>query len=278
MEDSQLKVLSVINPKGGMAKTFTCQSLAVELSLMSKGKLKILLVDGDGSRNTTTSAIEKIDTIDKTLKNIFEDKNSDISEAIYDCTEQFPGIFVLAGDEDLESPSDVIGNRKNRETILKRSLEKLKGFDLAIIDTPATRNLITQNAMAACDYYLVPIDHDKNGVNGFLATKDMLKNLLDEEVIKKEPICIGGFFTRVSEGHNVTKIADNALKELIKEGVIHKDEVLKIRVPFTPHTKEATWADTTLQFQRKHKVTKCYTKLANIVVKKMDISLKGAHI
>ena len=55
---------------------------------------------------------------------------------------------------------EMIG-RSMRETILKRALEAVKGeYDFILIDCPPQLSILTINALACCDYVIIPVKTD----------------------------------------------------------------------------------------------------------------------
>lgn len=261
-----MKTITICCSKGGVGKTFTTLSLAVEFAFLSDKKKKILIIDCDPSRNASIAVAKDYDQITHTLLDVFKDKNFDIKEAIYEGTEEFPGISILAGDEQLTDIESLLAQRKNQETILKRALKDLK-YDIVLIDTPPNNGILTQNALAACDAFLVPVDHDRNAVDGFFSAVNSVEDLFEENSIEKKPVCLGALFTKVEERATATKLMDSIAEEELK------GKTIPIRVPKSVHTREAIYYATTIQFQRAHAVCKAYSKLANMIIKKL--SLKG---
>lgn len=262
-------VIAIASPKGGVTKSWSTLSLAAEYS--QKG-FRVLIVDGDGSRNATVTAIEDLDALEYSLEEVFANPRFDVRKAIYPCSDEFPNVHVLAGSKALEKPQSVMAGRKNVETVLKRALRSLnEEFDLVLVDTPANMNIVTENALAACDAYLCPIDHDRHAIDGFLGIQEMVESMVSEQVIDNKPKCLGFFFTKVEEGARVTRLVDKAVQQLIKEGILAKKHLINIRMGKSIHPKEAGFHGTTLQFNRSHPVCKNYVALAKFIQKNIDI-------
>ncbi len=256
--------------KGGVTKTFTLLSLAVEFSILSKKKARILIVDCDPSRNAGIAAIDDISRVSYTLLDVFKNKDFDVRKAIYPCSDQFPSIDILYGHKDLVGIESALAQRKNKETILNRALSDIApDYDFAFIDTPPNDGILTQNAIAACDAYLVPIDHDRNALDGYFGASHIVDDLYDEGSIQTKPKCLGALFVKVATGAKVTKVT-NLVDEVAKKEV---KNLIPIRIPSSTHAKEAMFYSTTLQFQRKHPVTIEYNKLAKYIIKSSN--LKG---
>ena len=259
-----MTVIAICCSKGGVGKTFTTLSLAVEFSFLSDKRKRVLIIDCDPSRNSTIAVAKNYDNIKHTLLDVFKDKNFDIKKAIYEGTDEFPSVSVLASHEQLTEVESLLAQRKNQETILKRAISTLN-YDVILIDTPPNNGILTQNALAACDAFLVPVDHDRNAMDGFFSAANSVEDLLEERSIEKRPVCLGALFTKVEESTSATKLMDKiADKEM-------QGNIIPIRVPKSVHTREAIFYATTIQFQRKHPVCKSYNKLANYIIKKLNM-------
>lgn len=263
-----MHTIAVCCGKGGVGKTFSALSIAVELSIKSAHKKSILIVDLDPSINTSIR-ICKEENPKINLANLFEDINLHPREATYPATENFPGIDILVSSDKLDFVDQLIVKRKNPDSILKRILKQLdEEYDIAIIDCPPSRGSLVSNALVACDAYITPFGLDDASIDGVLAINKLLEELLAEEVISKKPINLGAFCTNFEKGHSratkyVQKIADEYLKNTL----------LNIQIPGSTHVKEAVSHQSTLQFDRNHKVCMAYQKLTNHIVKKLN--LKG---
>ncbi len=266
-----MHTIAVCCGKGGVGKTFSALSIAVELSIKSDYKKRILIVDLDPSINTSIRICNE-EKAKISLADLFEDINLDPRKAIYPATEHFPGVHILISSDKLDFVDQLTVKRRNPDSILKRILKQLdQEFDIAIIDCPPSRGSLVSNALVACDAYITPFGLDDASIDGVLAINKLLEELIAEEVLSKRPVNLGAFCTNFEKGHSratkyVQKIADEYLKTTL----------LGIQIPGSTHVKEAVSHQSTLQFDRKHKVCVAYQKLTNHIVKKLN--LKGYSI
>lgn len=83
---------------------------------------------------------------------------------------------LVASEADLQ-------RRISRETVLHRALQQVRGdYDLVIIDTPPTRNLLSLNALASADEVVVPSITqavDLRGLQLFRETVEEVRALLN---------------------------------------------------------------------------------------------------
>ena len=255
--------IAVCVGKGGTGKTFSTLSLAVELSLQSKKKMRILVVDLDPSKNSSKArdtGVSRLvpNTQRSTLADLFSSSKKDPRAAIYSAGENYPNVDILPSGDELEFVDRLIAKRHNTDLILKNILGKLSvDYGFALLDCPPNRGTLASNALAACNGFIAPLDLDTNAVDGVLAMHRLVEDLQEEGVLEKAPTDLGAFWTRYPGQHsharaNITKFAEEALGK----------HLLKIKIPESTHVKEAIFANTTLQFDRKHKVAKAYTQLS----------------
>jgi chromosome partitioning protein len=183
-----MKVVSVINYKGGVGKTSLTANLAAQLAW---GKRRILLIDLDAQASLTFSFIspvtwEKDFSEKKTIKSWFEsfDSGKPISLAsLIDKPQRVNAILHGRGaldliyshlgliNVDLELATKLgganLGQAKKNFIHIHRRLAdgiavdlKNEGYDLALIDCPPNFNIVTKTAIIASDYILVPARPD----------------------------------------------------------------------------------------------------------------------
>lgn len=161
------KVITVINEKGGTAKSTTAGALATGLMLAGK---RTLLVDTDIQGNLTSTFMADRDK--RTVMDIL--KGTVTAAKAIQKTEQgyiVPSSRRLAtADMELFFPDGQPATSKERQTIpyrLKTGLEPVqKVFDYIIIDTPPTLSAITTNALTACNSVIIPCEAEQYSLDG----------------------------------------------------------------------------------------------------------------
>lgn len=151
-----MKILSVVNQKGGVGKTTLVFNLA---HLLCDEGFKVLAVDLDPQANLTLSTIGEVPEEDLTSYHLLLNGELPIRE-----TESFdliPSSLILANAE-LELVSSL-----GRELRLLKALSKLGDrYDLSIIDTPPNLGILTINALMASDGVLIPTETKPYGLAG----------------------------------------------------------------------------------------------------------------
>lgn len=206
-----MKTISVLNIKGGVAKTTSTINLAAILA--SEGN-KVLVVDVDAQSNSTI-AFKNYDIDELSVSDVLLHKEMNIFDVIketeYENIEILPANISLAFTEK-KILLDVTRNQQNR---LKKALEQVEDkYDYCIIDCPPSLNMITINALVASDEVIVPIKIDKFALDG-------LEYLLESiEEIKEEfnpNLIFKGCFVTMDSATTVNKEIKKALKSILKD-------------------------------------------------------------
>jgi len=149
------KIIAVANQKGGVAKTTSTYNIGC--SLARKG-INTLIIDLDGQASLTISAgLEPFD-YDNTIVDVLKKEGTPIAKCIQPLQDNLD--ICTSRLELAQLEMEMIG-RSMRETILKRALEAVKGeYDFILIDCPPQLSILTINALACCDYVIIPVKTD----------------------------------------------------------------------------------------------------------------------
>lgn len=221
-----MKVVSLINMKGGVAKT----TLAVNLAdcLAKRHNKRVLLIDVDPQFNATQCLmdpeqyVEHVTNSGDTIVNIFDRNHratastvgaSQVMKAksLDDIEVVNTGRFdLLPGSLELYRLEMAPG--EGRENRLKAFLATLKDkYDYVVIDTPPTPSVWMTSALIASQYYLIPVKADPISLTGI----DLLRSIINE---KKENFalqldCAGLVLTLTEESTVVYKKAKTILQQ-----------------------------------------------------------------
>ena len=224
-----MRIIAIINQKGGCGKTTTSINLAACLARLGQ---KTLLVDMDPQGHCGVGLAVPEDQIERTIYDAMieesDGKPAKISEIVWQIASDFdlaPSNIKLAGFE------QVFAGRTGREDRLTKALAGAKGtYKWAILDCPPSVGLITFNALRACDEVIVPVE------TGFFSLHGLAKMMETLELMKER--CSKDILIRVLPTlyDTRTKLAREVLSELRAK---FRDYLMESTVNFNTKLKEA---------------------------------------
>ena len=232
-----MKVISVMNYKGGVGKTTLTSNISAELAYRG---YKVLMIDLDPQSSLTFSFVTPDDwkshlSENKTIKNWFtfeDDKVESFRSLIIApkhtnqaIRENQGGILNLVASHldliniDLELAAELKGSTPKQQqksylkvhNILREGLHSLNGiYDYVMIDCPPNFNIVTKNAIVASNYVIVPAKPDYLSTLGISYLQRNLNGLVkdynyfsekasetDESQVNIMPSIAGVVFTMV---------------------------------------------------------------------------------
>lgn len=158
-------VLTIINQKGGVAKTTTTQ--AIGQALAAQG-YKVLFIDMDPQGNLSQAL-----RADTNAPGLYELLRRESSAA--DLIQETPGGDLIASGLDLAT-ADIEFTKTGREYLLKAGLKPIRSlYDFILIDTPPALGVLTINALTASDQIIVPLSAGIFALQGLRKLRDTLE-------------------------------------------------------------------------------------------------------
>ncbi len=172
-----MNTLAIVNNKGGVAKTSSAANIGACMSFLG---FKVLLVDSDPQANLTQhfGYYDVTTSIYDAYKAVIE-KAKDMPPLIKHSEE----LYILPSSMALKDMEKLLVTQNANQGVLKRLLKPLQeSFDYCLIDCPPSLGLLTDNALAACDSILMPVEagiFSLNGVKSMVQYFNDLKEDLD---------------------------------------------------------------------------------------------------
>lgn len=155
------RVITIANQKGGVAKTTTAVNLSTELGAAGK---KVLLIDLDPQSGCAVCLGIDTSSLNRTFYNALVDERFDPLKAII--TTDF-GFDLAPSNIDLSGAEVELRQLLMHELVLRQRLEPiLDRYDYIIIDTPPYLGVLTNIALVAADYALIPVACDLMSMRG----------------------------------------------------------------------------------------------------------------
>jgi len=169
---SNVRVIAVINQKGGVGKTTTTVNLSAALA--RKG-YRVLVCDMDPQANLTVHLDKRPDLESNTMTNLLvEDAPmQDLVQATN--TER---LSIVPSDTSLAGVEQVLANRIGRETILREAIEvfeKRNEFDFVLLDCPPSLGVLSANALVAASHVVIPMQAEYLSLQGMAKLMEVIQ-------------------------------------------------------------------------------------------------------
>ena len=159
-----MRVVSVINYKGGTGKTSTVVHLAHGMALRG---YRVLVIDADpqGSAGYHLGIQSKYSLYDLITK------RAPLSSCIVSAREN---LDIICANEHLFPAEMYMSKLSGREFILENRMTVLRGYDYVFLDCAPSMNLLNQNALLYSSEAIIPVSMEYLSLVG---VKQLLKNI-----------------------------------------------------------------------------------------------------
>ena len=180
-----MKIISIINQKGGVGKTTTVINLASALSQQGK---KILVIDLDPQGNATTGlGLSNTEQSDQTIYGILNGTMS-INNVIKKT--DFQNLDLITSNVDLSGLEVETAAENRRAFLLKDKIESFinsskNDFSYIFIDCPPSLSLLTVMSLVAAKSLIVPLQAEffaLEGLSQLMKTIDRVKMKLNPQL------------------------------------------------------------------------------------------------
>lgn len=184
-----MKTLSIINLKGGVAKTISSVNMAYILA--AEHKFRVLLVDNDKQGNA--SKILNRHGYDKPgTAEIMTDRKIGVAAVVQKT--DYEGLDIVTANMNLLKANleVLLDQQRPQQTRFKKALEQVKdNYDFCIIDNAPDINISTINALVASDDVMIPITIDDFALDGLAELKEQIDNVKED---LNPALCFRGCF------------------------------------------------------------------------------------
>lgn len=238
-----MKIIALINQKGGVAKSST--ALALHAGLTERG-YKVLGVDLDaqGNFSYTSGAAQNGETILGVLTG--ETKIKDAIQTT-ETGDIIPSSLALAN-------ADIFLSNTGKEYTLKKALAPItREYDHIILDTPPALGVLTANALTACDTVIIPAQADVYslmGINQLNNTIEAVREYCNPK-LEIAGILLTRYYARAALNREMIKLVNQIAANIntkvftatIREAVILKEAQINRKSIFTYAPKANITAD-----------------------------------
>ena len=225
-----MRILAIVNQKGGCGKTTVAINLASALAEMGK---KTLLVDMDSQSHCAVGLAVPEEQIEQSIYDVLISKSRNepirLKEILWEISDK---LELAPASIDLSAFEQQMAGIPDRECCLKNVLTEVKNeYDYTIVDCPPAVSLLTFNALRAATDVIVPVE------TGYFALHGLSKQLETLGIHCKR--CNQHVNVRVlASMYDIrTKMAREILAELRNH---FADKMFKTTVNFNTKIKEAS--------------------------------------
>ena len=254
-------IISIVNQKGGVAKTTTALSLAWGIAKKDQTS-RCLLIDLDPQGNATGVMSYPKDQTGNSRNTIFEAfKTGKFSSSQVNST-HLKNLFFIPSSLDLVEVESMLSNKLDGFYKLKDSLEGLKKeFSLVVIDCPPSLSLITINAMIASDYLLIPLQASKFSLDGIQNVLDSV-NAIQKRYNPNLKI-LGALMTMYDSRVAMSQVMIEEIQKLMP--------IFDIKIPKSIAIEEAHLMKQNIyEYAPKSKVTQEYSNLCEKIIDELN--------
>jgi chromosome partitioning protein len=260
---SELRVLAVVNQKGGVGKTTTTINLATALAAIGQ---KTLILDIDPQGNASTGLGVAPAQRNKTTYDVLI-KEESLSDAIMPTI--VPNLSLVPAHYDLAGVELELANAPRRSYRIKQAVEDLSShtdLNYILIDCPPSLNVLTVNALTAADALLVPLQCEffaLEGLSQLLRTVDLVRSSLNPK------LSIQGIVLTMYDGRN------NLARQVSADVRKHfGDLVYQTMIPRNVRISEAPgFGKPALIYDHSCVGSKAYMRLASELIRREEIEI-----
>lgn len=158
------KVISFLNFKGGVGKSTSTVNVAKALHDMG---YKVLVIDTDSQANSSKLMGKRLaEGNERTLYEAMT-KNIPIQECIYMDQDNENSFDFVPSNQNMAYAEMELVSKIGRESALRKAIQPIRDYyDYILIDCTPADGLVSQNAITASDYILVPMTGEPFAVDG----------------------------------------------------------------------------------------------------------------
>ncbi len=185
-----MKVISLINQKGGVGKTTSAVNIASYLSF----KHKVLLIDMDPQGNATSNCGIDKKSLKKTIGTLLLEDSVKVEECIIESSK---GFDLIPSNLDVSATELGLYSKFSREFILREKIKNLD-YEFIIIDCSPSLSIMTINALVVSSLALTPIQPQIFSIEGIDSLTSVINLVLPANPSLKHKYFITMFDGRLS--------------------------------------------------------------------------------
>ncbi len=254
-----MRIISVVNQKGGVGKTTTAINTAAFLAELGKF---VLLVDVDPQGNATSGLGISRDGLTHGLYNALA-REKRLHDVVQNTSHD--GLRVVPSTQNLAGANIELVDMERREYQLADLLKEIEhAYDYVIIDCPPSLGLLTINSLVAADEVLIPVQAEYYALEGLGQLLETIR--LIQANLKPELGILGAVITMFDQR---TRLSNDVMNELYK---YFPDGIFRSVIPRTVRLAEApSFGKSIFHYEPHGKGARAYERLAREILEKHSV-------
>lgn len=250
-----MKTISIINLKGGVAKTIS--SINIAYTLVAAHKKKVLLIDNDKQGNTSKFfGLHNYE--EKGIAELLTERDLDAKSIVKHA--KYENLDIITANMNLlrANKEILLDVSRPQQTRLRKALRQISNdYDYCIIDNAPDINMSVINALVASDDVLVPVKVDKFAFDGL----EQLVEQIEDVKEFNENLVFRGCFITMFQKNLVNMQAGEYLRSSTSYPLLHT------AIRKTVKVDETTFVGKPLLDYKKSTAAKDYEALVNEYLK-----------
>jgi chromosome partitioning protein len=259
-------IYAIANQKGGVGKTTTCVNLAASLVATKK---RVLLVDLDPQGNATMGSGINKNEIEKSVYDVLTERQS-IKDCLY--YSESGKYQVLPSNGDLTAAEVEMLTLENKERRLEKAIKEIENdFDFILIDCPPSLNMLTLNALTACNSVIIAMQCEYYALEGLSALVNTINQI--QRVLNPKLKIEGLLRTMYDPRNSLTNDVSAQLQQHFG------DRLYRTCIPRNVRLAEApSYGMPVLAFDRQSKGAIAYLALAGEIIRRNENAQKVTEV
>ena len=206
----EMRVIAILNHKGGVGKTATASNLGAALNEAGK---RVLLIDADPQASLTNSLLSGAVDEERTLYALLSDKRGNGTAQPYQVK---PALDIIPGGHALATLIGIRDNNADKDAAqiipakLRHDLGRFsEAYDYALIDCPPSLGILTLNALIAADDAIITTTAEALPYAGLTDIFDIVEVA---QSFAREDLRVSGILITRYNGRNLNKVVEDKLR------------------------------------------------------------------
>jgi len=253
-------IISIVNQKGGVAKTTTAVNVAAALGAMGK---KVLLVDLDPQGNATAGLGISGGAKRELEYTTYDVIMGEVRPAQAVIKTRFKNLWLMPSTQALAEAEIKLLKFENKNLQLKKAILQIRDeYDVILIDCLPSLGVLALNGLNACDRIIIPMQCEPYSLEGVAELIAIVKRV--KKSSNRSLQVMGIVFTMVDSKLKVNREVMRAIKSKFPEDIFFNAEIPRnVRLTEAPSHGEPI-----MYYDPNSKGSEAYSQLAREVAKK----------